>query len=123
ERMFLPDYMREAAERLWGVKPIPVYERQGPPPLEDGPSGRVLLALVILLMTAPAWATRLWGRFQRAGLAVAILPYAFLGFVLCFLAIISPLPYVRANESCFVLVPFDVLMIWFLRPAHRRLYA
>lgn len=123
ERMFLPDYMREAAERLWGVKPIPVYERQGPPPLEDGPSGRVLLALVILLLTAPAWATRLWGRFQRAGLAVAILPYAFLGFVLCFLAIISPLPYVRANESCFVLVPFDVLMIWFLRPAHRRLYA
>ncbi len=123
ERMFLPDYMREAAEKLWNVKPIPIYERQGPPPLDHGPSGRVLLALVILVLTAPAWATRLWGRFQRAGLAVAILPYALFGFILCFLAIISPLPYVRANESCFILIPFDVLMVWFLRPAHRRTYA
>jgi hypothetical protein len=123
EKMFLPDYMREAAERLWGVKPIAIYERTGPPPLSDGPSGRVLFALVILLLTAPAWITRLLGRFERTGLAVAILPYAFLGFVLTFLAIISPLPYVRANESCAVLIPFDILMIWFLSPRHRRLYA
>ncbi len=123
EKMFLPDYMREAAERLWGVKPIPIYERKGPPPLDDGPSGRVLFALVILLLTAPAWITRLLGRFERTGLAVAILPYAFLGFVLTFLAILSPLPYVRANESCAVLIPFDILMIWFLAPRHRRLYA
>jgi hypothetical protein len=123
EKMFLPDYMREAAERLWGVKPIPIYERRGPPPLDDGPSGRVLFALVILLLTAPAWITRLLGKFERTGLAVAILPYTFLGFVLTFLAIISPLPYVRANESCAVLIPFDILMIWFLAPRHRRLYA
>jgi hypothetical protein len=123
EKMFLPDYMREAAERLWGVKPIPIYERKGPPPLDDGPSGRVLFALVILLLTAPAWITRLLGKFERTGLAVAILPYTFLGFVLTFLAIISPLPYVRANESCAVLIPFDILMIWFLAPRHRRLYA
>jgi hypothetical protein len=27
------------------------------------------------------------------------------------------------NESCFVLIPLDVLMIWFLSPQHRRLYA
>jgi hypothetical protein len=123
ERMFLPDYMREAAERLWGVKPVVIYERRGPPPLDDGPSGRVLFALVILALTAPAWITRLLGRFERTGLAVAIIPYAFLGFVLTFLAIISPLPYVRANESCFVLIPFDILMVWFLKPYHRRLYA
>jgi hypothetical protein len=115
--------MREAAERLWGVKPIPMYERQGPPPLDDGPSGRVLFSFVILLLTAPAWITKLLGRFQRTGLAVAIIPYAFLGFVLTFLAVISPLPYVRANESCFVLIPFDILMIWFLRGRHRKLYA
>ncbi len=123
ERMFLPDYMREAAETLWGVKPILVYERHGAPPLDHGPSGRVLFALVILLLTAPAWITRLVGRFQRTGLAIAILPYALLGFVLTFLAIISPLPYVHLNESCFVLIPFDVLMIWFLSPRHRRIYA
>ena len=90
EKMFLPDYMREAAERLWGVKPVPIYERRGPPPLDHGPSGRVLFALVILLLTAPAWITKLLGKFERTGLAVAILPYAFLGFVLTFLAIISP---------------------------------
>lgn len=123
EKMFLPDYMREAAERLWGVKPIAVYERQGPPPLDHAPSGRVLFALVILLLTAPAWITWRLGRLQRAGLAVAILPYAFLGAVLTFLAIISPLPYVRLNESCLVLIPFDILMVWFLRPEHRRGYA
>jgi hypothetical protein len=123
EKMFLPDYMREAAEKLWGVKPIPVYERRGAPPLDHGPSGRVLFAIVILLLTAPAWITKLLGRFERTGLAVAILPYALLGFVLTFLAIISPLPYVRANESCLLLIPFDILMIWFLRPRHRRIYA
>ena len=123
ERMFLPDYMREAAERLWNVKPVAIYERRGPPPLDDGPSGRVLFALVILLLTAPAWITKLLGRFQRTGLAVAILPYAFLGFVMTFLAVISPLPYVRANESCLVLIPFDILMIWFLRGKHRKIYA
>ena len=123
ERMFLPDYMREAAERFWGVKAYVLYERQGPPPLKDGPSGRVLFMLVILLMTAPAWAAKLWGRFQRTGLAIAIIPYALLGFILSFLAVISPLPYVRANESCFILIPFDILMIWFLQPRHRRIYA
>ncbi|HEY5928473.1 MAG TPA: DUF4105 domain-containing protein [Kofleriaceae bacterium] len=123
QRMFLPDYMREGAERFWGVKPIVMYERRGPPPLDDGPSGRVWFALVILLLTAPAWITKLLGRFERTGLAVAIIPYAFLGFVLTFLAIISPLPYVRANKSCFVLIPFDILMVWFLAPRHRRLYA
>jgi len=123
ERMFLPDYMREAAEKLWGVKPIAIYERRGPPPLDDAPSGRILFSLVILLLTAPAWIAKLWGRFERTGLAIAILPYALLGFVMTFLAIISPLPYVRANESCVVLIPFDILMIWFLSPPRRRLYA
>ncbi|NVB79564.1 MAG: DUF4105 domain-containing protein [Kofleriaceae bacterium] len=123
EKMFLPDYLREAAEQAWHIKPIPVYERRGPPPLTDGPSGRVLLALVILLMTAPAWATRLWGRFQRAGLGVAVVPYAFLGLVFWFLAIISPLPYVRWNETCLVLLPTDILMVWFLSSERRRRYA
>jgi hypothetical protein len=123
ERMFLPDYMREGAEKMWGVKAYTMYERKGPPPLDDGPSGRILFALVILVLTSPAWITKLIGRFQRTGLAVSIIPYAFLGFVLTFLAIISPLPYVRANESCFVLIPFDILMVWWLRPRWRKLYA
>ena len=122
ERMFLPDYMREAATKRWGVEPTVVYERVGPPPLRDGPSGRWILALVTVLLTAPAWLTRLWGRFGRAGLAVAVLPAAFLGLVFWFLAIISPLPYVRWNETCLILMPFDALLL-FLPERKRRLYA
>jgi hypothetical protein len=91
--------------------------------LHDGPSGRIWFALVILLLTAPAWATRLWGRFQRAGLAISVVPYVFLGSVFWFLAIISPLPYVESNESCLVLLPTDLLLVWFLGPRHRKLYA
>jgi hypothetical protein len=122
ERMFLPDYLREAVAKRWNLAPIAVYTRVGPPPLEDGPSGRVLFALVLLVMTAPAWATRLWGRFQRTGLAVALAPQVLLGTVFWFLAIISPLPYVRWNESCLVLLPTD-LAVMFLSPERARLYA
>jgi hypothetical protein len=123
ERMFLPQYLREAVHKKWGIEPYPIYTRQGAPPLDDGPSGRVLLALVILLLTAPAWATRLWGRFQRAGLAIAVVPYVLLGTVLWFLALISPLDYVRWNETCLILLPADLLLIAFLAPERRRRYA
>jgi hypothetical protein len=122
ERMFLPQYLREAVAKKFGVEPIVVYQRHGPPPLDDGPSGRVLFAFVILLLTAPAWLTRRIGRFQRTGLAVALAPYVLLGSVLWFLAIISPLPYVRWQETCLVLFPFD-LAVLFLSPVRRRLYA
>ncbi|HEX8114543.1 MAG TPA: DUF4105 domain-containing protein, partial [Kofleriaceae bacterium] len=111
ERMFLPQYLREAVTRLWGIQPIPVYERRGPPPLTDAPSGRVWFALVIVLLTSPAWITRLVGRGQRAGLAVAVLPYVLLGTVLTALAILSPLTYVRWNEACLVLLPLDLLVL------------
>jgi hypothetical protein len=122
ERMFLPDYLREAVKDGWKIRPIPVYERRGDPPLTDGPSGRVLFALFILLLTAPAWATRLWGRFQRTGLAIAVSPAALLGLIFWVLAIISPLPYVRWNETCLVLMPFDWALL-FLSPARARKYA
>lgn len=123
ERMFLPDYMREAATTLWGIEPIVVYERKGAPPAKDGPSGRLILALLALALTAPAWATRLWGRFERLGLAVAVMPPVLLGIVLWTLAVISPLPYVRWNESCLIFFPADVLLLGFLSIDRRRLYA
>jgi hypothetical protein len=123
ELMFLPQYLREAVAKKWGIKPYVLYERRGPPPLEDSPSGRVLFALVILALTAPAWATRLWGRFQRAGLVIAVVPYVLLGTVLWFLAAISPLDYVQWNETCLILWPLDVALFAFLSPARRRLYA
>ena len=122
ERMFLPDYMRDAAATRWGVQPIAVYERVGPPPLRDGPSGRVILTLIVILLTAPAWLTRLWGRFQRAGLAIPVVTAVFFGTVFWFLSIISPLPYVRFNETCLILMPLDVLLLVLPQPK-RRLYA
>lgn len=126
ERMFLPEYLREAVALLWGIQPIALYERRGPPAPSDAPSGRVLLALVIVVLTAPSWlfrrSGRPAGRLARAGLAISILPYALLGAVLTVLAILSPLPYVRWNESCLVLLPLDVLVL--LLPAQRaRRYA
>lgn len=122
ERMFLPDYLREAVEARWGIKPRVIYERKGPPPLKDGPSGRLLFALVVIALTAPAWLTRMWGRYQRAGLAIAVIPPVLLGTIFWFLAIISPLPYVRWNESVLCLVPFDLLLL-LLPAAKRTLYA
>ena len=114
ERMFLPQYLREAVATKWKIAPIPIFVRsecrnqqaqncieRGVDVPDDGPSGRVLFALVIIALTAPVWLTRLWGRFQRTGLAISIVPYVLLGSILTFLAAISPLPYVRMNpESC-----------------------
>jgi hypothetical protein len=135
ERMFLPDYLREAVAKKWGVKPIPIYVRsecresvvpgcveRGSPYLPDT-SGRIWFLLISLLLTAPAWATRLWGKLQALGMAVAVLPYSLLGFVFWFLAIISPLPYVRWNESCLVFLPADILLVLWLSPQRRRKYA
>ncbi len=135
ERMFLPDFLREAVATKWGIQPIVVYERtecrgnnapgckERGAPFEPHDSGRIWLALFIILLTSPAWATRLLGRFQRTGIAVAVVPYVFLGTIFWFLAIISPLPYVRWNESCLVLLPTDLLLVWFLSPERRRKYA
>ncbi len=149
ERMFLPDYLREAVVTLWHVQPVAIYERKGVPAvletemrladpkrstaekaalqenldhLNSAGSGRVIFLFIIILMTASAWATRLWGRFQRVGLAFAVIPPAFLGTVFLFLAIISPLPYVRWNETCLALMPFDFLLL-FLKGDRRKSYA
>jgi hypothetical protein len=135
ERMFLPDYLREAVAKKWGVQPTTIYVRsecrgstapgcaERGAPYQPDSSGRIWFILIALVLTAPAWATRLWGRFSRAGMAVAVIPYAFLGFVFWFLAIISPLPYVRWNESCLVFLPADILLVWWLTPERRRTYA
>jgi hypothetical protein len=122
ERMFLPQYLREAVTKLWGIQPIVRYERRGEPPLSDGPSGRVWFALIIIALTSPAWLTRLAGRLPRAGLAFAVVPYVLLGTVLWFLALVSPLPYVRWNETCLYWLPLDVLIL-VLPAAYRVRYA
>jgi hypothetical protein len=128
ERMFLPQYLREGAEKKWGIKPIILYQRQ--PDIEVPPgadpkadkdgngladieedqehqSGRPLMLLIILLITAPAVLARYFGRFQRLTLAFAVVPYFLLGAIQWFLAIISPLPYVLWNESLLLFLPLD----------------
>jgi hypothetical protein len=145
ERMFLPQFLREAVAEKWGVKPVPVYIRKecaaefraahqegrapdescverGIPTVKDPHSGRVWLALILLLASAPAWLTRLWGRFQRTGLALAVVPYVLLGSIFLFLAIISPLPYVEWNETYIVWLPFDAAVL-FLSSDRARWYA
>ena len=78
ERMFLPQYLREAVDKLWGMHPIAIYTR------EASASARArrrterpvpVRAVVIIALTSPAWITRLVGRFQRTGMAVAVVPY------------------------------------------------
>jgi len=83
----------------------------------------VLLALILLLLTAPAIAGRYFGRFQRSTLALAVIPQLLLGGILWFIAIISPLSYVVWNESLVVLLPLDLLLLAFLKGDKRKLYA
>jgi hypothetical protein len=122
ERMFLPQYLREAVEKKFGIVPNLIYERRGDPPLSDGPSGRLLFALIALVLCTPAVLARWRGKRQRLALGFAVVPYALLGAILLFLALISPLPYVEWNESVLVFFPLDVLLI-ILRDRRRRLYA
>ncbi|MEZ4363248.1 MAG: DUF4105 domain-containing protein [Kofleriaceae bacterium] len=122
ERMFLPEYMREAATKLWGVEPKVIYQRKGPPPEHDGPSGRGWLALALLALSAPAIAAHLAGKLRRTALAFALLPQALLGAAFWGLAIISPLQYVRYNETCLILLPLDLLLV-LLPEAKARWYA
>lgn len=135
ERMFLPQYLREAVAKKFGIAPVAIYTRtecrgmtasdcvmRGVAAPGNGPSGRIIFALIAIALTAPAWATRLWGSFQRTGLAVAIVPYVVLGAALTALALISPLPYVRWNETCLVWFPLDIAVL-FLSPQRARTYA
>jgi hypothetical protein len=122
DRMFLPRYLREAITERWGVTPIVLYQRQGPPTPAEAPSGRVIFLLVILLLTAPAAITRWRGSRERLGLAVAVVPAVVVGIALWALAIASPLPYFRWNEACLVFLPVD-LCVLVLREPWRRRYA
>ncbi|HEY4181303.1 MAG TPA: DUF4105 domain-containing protein [Kofleriaceae bacterium] len=137
DRMFLPDYLREAVIDLWHVEPVVINQRKGPfavkeieKTLHDGvtddrakelhaqldalhneTSGRLQFALLVLLLTSPAWLTRLWGRFQRTGLVLAVSPLVLFGLIFWTLSLVSRLPYVRWNETCLCLMPFDLALL------------
>jgi hypothetical protein len=122
DRMFLPKYLREGITARWGVTPIVLYQRQGPPTPTESPSGRFVFLLIILVLVAPAAVTRWRGRGERAGMAVAVVPVVLVGIALWGLAILSPLPYFRWNEACLVFLPTDVCLL-FLPPRWRQRYA
>jgi hypothetical protein len=122
ERMFLPQYLREAVAKLWNVQPKELYTRKGPPQATEGHSGRWLLVLLILVATSPAWITRKLGVLQRTGLFIAIFPYFLLGAIETMISIVSPLPYLRWNETVLVWLAFDIVLP-FLSPPARQRYA
>ncbi|HEY6035264.1 MAG TPA: DUF4105 domain-containing protein [Kofleriaceae bacterium] len=135
DRMFLPQYLREAVALEWGVTPYKLFERnqciadpdpscdtRGIPSVEHPNSGRWLFALLIFMLTSPVWITRAGGRQQRAGLAMAVVPYWLIGVALTVLAVASPLPYFRMNEMVLVWLPLDLLVV-FLSPARQVTYA
>ena len=113
QRLYLPDYMRQAFDEEFGVKPVGLYQRQGTPPPDESPTGRFLLFFVILVLTSPAWATLLLGRFQRTGMFVAIFVPALVGLIIWIGVVGSPVPYVRWTEMFFIFVPFDFALPFF----------
>ena len=125
ERMFLPQYLREAVQRKWGVAPVVIYQRKecdghedpscavrGVPPVTDTGGGRWTLALLIVVLTAPVWLSRWRCRFERTGLAVAVVPYCLFGIALTVLAVVSTLPYFRINEVILVWFPLDLAILF-----------
>jgi hypothetical protein len=145
ERMFLPQFLREGVEKKWGIKPVILYQRR--PELErpalagqdtrtdsDGngladveedtarASGRGLLFLFLLILSAPAIVGRCCGRLERTTLALTLIPQSLLASALWLVAILSPVPYLRWNESLLVLLPLDLLLL-FLGPQARVRYA
>ncbi|MFT3694948.1 MAG: DUF4105 domain-containing protein [Kofleriaceae bacterium] len=135
DRMFLPQFLREAVKAKWNLQPQILYQRtecrgsedkscieRGIPTVDNPPSGRFLMALVIIVLTSPVWLTRMVGKLQRTGLAIAVLPYWLLGTIETFLAIISPLPYVHINETCLAWLPLDIAIL-FLSPENKVKYA
>ena len=135
DRMFLPQYLREAVQARWGVRPYKLFERDqcigdpdpmceehGIPTVAHPSSGRWLFALVIFMLTAPVWITRAGGRLHRTGLAIAVVPYWLLGVALTGLALVSTLPYFRVNEIILVWLPIDLAIV-FLPAAWQVTYA
>ena len=122
ELLYLPSYMRETFETEFGATPEVVYQREGPPPPDEGPSGRFILVLIILLLTTPAWMTRMLGSYERAGIAAAVALPVVIGVLLWTIVAVSPVGYLRWNEAIFIFVPTDAVLPFFRR-RWVRLYA
>ena len=122
QAMFHPYVLMDEVTRRFGVEPTLVYQRRSPPVPDDGPTGRPWALLIGLLFAAPLLAARLFGRGERAAVAVLALPMALVGLIIWTAAIVSTIPGLRWNEAVFLYVPFD-LVLPFLSAERRRQYA
>jgi hypothetical protein len=125
QAMFHPDMLREQVAEKFGVAPVVVNARRGPPFPTSGPTDRWVTILIALLFGAPLWLARRWpgrARLQRAAMALATIELAFWGITIWSIVILSSIAGLRWNEAVFVFVPFDIALPW-LSPARRRIYA
>jgi hypothetical protein len=123
EAMFHPDVLREQVAEKLGVEPELVYARKGPPFATDGPTGRWVIVLISILLTAPLVLVRWRGwRRERLALVVAAFPLMFFGVLLWLIFAFVTIEWVRWNEVMLLYLPTDVA-IPFLSPARRQRYA
>jgi hypothetical protein len=122
ERMFLPEKLREGVAQALTVPAEVLYERRAEPfPSQPG-SGSPIFPVVGVFLFASISLSTVWGRGERATVALAAFPLATLGVILWSAAIISPLPEVRFNELLLVFMPTDAVLP-FLSERRRQLYA
>jgi hypothetical protein len=122
QAMFLPDYLREHVRERFGAEPVLVYQRRGRPFALDAGSGRGWLVLLALVLAAPLFASRLTGRFERAGVAMAAVPLFLITLIMWFLAVVTTVQEFRFNEALLMYWPTDIALP-FWRPERRRRYA
>lgn len=122
QAMFLPDYLRvEVHERL-GAEPEMLTQRQGGPVAPYGGSGRGWILLFAVLLAMPIAVTRVLGRRERLGVALATGPLFVLALVTWGIALITTLPEGRYNEALLIFWPTDIVLP-FLSAARRQRYA
>lgn len=120
--MFHPFVLRDEVEKKFGAKPELLYERQGPPIPDSGPTDRGWALLIGLLFALPLLASRLTGRFERPAIGLAAVPLFLIGTIIWGAAIVSTIPSLRWNEALLLYLPTDVALP-FLGEVRRRQYA
>lgn len=122
QAMFLPRYLREHVRERLGAEPELVYQRRGRPFSLDAGSGRGWLVLLALFLTAPLLVTRLTGRLERTGVAMAAVPLFLIALVMWFLAVVTAVQEFRFNEVLLLYWPTDIALP-FLSARTRQRYA
>lgn len=121
EAMFLPDVLREQADKQLGAKPELVYARRGRDFLQFPPSNVPAQAALALCLAAPVAFGRRAKRIERALLAVTGVTLGLVGLVVWLVAAVSTVPELRANELLAVFWPTDVAL-GALQERHRKSY-